>query len=173
MMQEPSPDVAPSTIQKIRSAADVQASSELDALDHSRAELKSQLQSLMERRALLRMNLDGATGAARADLEARLKVLDDRTAKIDDQLNQMDDAVNRLIARGATRGPSGFDQLIQGAFTGQPTPVTPPRFGGFHTGSDVTTLLIGQGIGFLLMGLVLWRALRRRAQSGNHSPLAG
>jgi len=164
MMQQPSPDVSPRAVQKISSASEAQANAELAALDHSRAELKSQLQSLTERRALLRMNLDGATGSTKADLEGRLRVLDDRAARIDDQLNQMDDAVNRLIARGATRDASGFDKLIQGAFSGQPTPVTPPPnwFGGFHSGSDVTTLLVGQGIGFLLMGLVLWRVLRRR-----------
>jgi hypothetical protein len=137
---------------------------ELEALDARRSELKSQLSSLTERRALLSAQMEEAQGPAQADLRARINALDQRTARIDDELNAIDDAVNAAIARGATRAPSGFDKLIQGAFT----PTTPPRpspFGrdfGRDFGGGMANVLFAQGIGFVLISLVLWRSLRRR-----------
>lgn len=146
-----------------RSRAGSPADAQLVALDARREELKSQLQSLTDRRAMLSAQMEDAQGAAQRDLQARIATLDQRTARLDNELNGVDDAINAAIAQGATR-ESGFDQLIRGAFT----QTAPRREGLFNRGSDdgITTILAGQGIGFVLLGLVLWRGLRRRVASG-------
>jgi len=178
VMQQPKiaqPAQAPQALQPEQTAppaqteATARASAQLAALEAKRSELKSQLSSLTERRVLLSVQMRDAEGDAKRELQTRIKALDDRTARIDEQLNQIDDAVSNAIEKGATRAPSGFDQIIQGAFDRPPTPR--PSFPGFpggdvFPGSDgniIASVLLAQGIGFVLLGLVLWRWLRRRA----------
>ena len=154
-------------VQAPQSREGARATSELATLEARRGELKGQLTSLTERRALLSVQARDIEGPAKRGIEDRIKALDDRTARIDDELNAIDDAVNAAIARGATPAPSFFDRVMQGTPTTPPTPPTPP--GMFHfpdrSGNAMTNLLIGQGIGFLLIAFVLWRGLLRRASA--------
>jgi hypothetical protein len=117
----------------------------------------------------MNVQLGSAEGEAKAEIRDRIKTLDARTARIDDELNAIDDAINAALARGAVRGPSGFEQLIQGM---RGTPTAPPTFQ-FQRGSNdlLVKVMIGQGIGFLLLAFLLWRGLRRRV-SGSFARLA-
>jgi hypothetical protein len=134
------------------------ASGELAALDARRDELRNQLQSLTERRALLETQSRMADGTAKQELQSRLTAIDARVARIDDELNSIDDQMDAALARGTAR-PSGMDQLIRGTLMRPPSPpfvVTRDFTKGF------IELIVGQSIGFLLIAFVLWRWLRRR-----------
>jgi hypothetical protein len=170
MMQEPTIVVpAPTrtqTIRRAQSSPDAppnRARRELDALEAQRAELKSQLQSVTERRMLLSMQMQGTEGQSRLELQNRIKALDERTGRIDTELNRVDDAISAALESGATRAPSGFDRLIGSISTTVPPPPPPPGlFGGRDTGDLLAPILAGQVVGFVLLGVVLWTALRRR-----------
>src|SRR5437667_12654230 len=86
--------------------------SQIGALDAQRAELKSQLQSLTERRMLLSMQEGQADGAAKAQIQERIKSLDARTASIDDQLNAIDDKVNAAMQRATPAFPPTPGRVI-------------------------------------------------------------
>ena len=134
---------------------------ELQALEARRSELRSQLTSLTQRRALLDAQARQVTGAARANLDARIATLDERTNRIDDELNSVDDQVNAALARGATRAPNPFDNFIQmrdrmATLPGAVPPISPRKIDMLYN------VVAMEGIGILLLGFVLWRTWRRR-----------
>lgn len=116
---------------------------------------------MTERRALLSVQMQGAEGATQRDLQARIKTLDDRTARVDDELNSIDDAVAAALASGATPPLSGFEQLIRGSGTSVP-PMPPPDVFARNFAEGMVETIVAQGIGLALLGFVLWFALRRR-----------
>ena len=144
-----------------------QAHVDLSAFEARRAELKSQLQSLTERRVLLTVQMRDAAGPARSQLEARIRALDDRTGRIDSELNAIDDQINQALAQaGGTPGTIGAIEVIPAVPTVPPFPTEGFRGFGFPgergLSDTMVQILIGQGIVFVLFSLVLWRALRRR-----------
>jgi hypothetical protein len=138
---------------------------ELRALDARRDELKEQLQSITERRALLTAQRSDADPSQARDLGELIGQLDQRTRRIDAELNGIDDQISALLARGVRR-PSGFEQLIQNMpnVPGAATPAPETRFQFFPRRDDslMMGLLIGQGITLLLLVFLLWRGLRQR-----------
>jgi hypothetical protein len=153
-----------------QTAAVARASAQLAALEGRRSELKGQLSSLTERRFQFSVQMRDAEGDAKREFQARINALDNRTARINDELNQIDDAVSAAIAGGATHPPSLFEQITQGALAPSPTP--PPRFPVADIG-NIASVLLAQGIGFVLISLVLWRWLRRRGPGSATSQDAG
>ena len=133
---------------------------ELDALDMKRSELRRQLESNTERRALLGEQLRQSQGTTvQRDVEARIKALDDRSANIDQQLNQIDDAVSAALASGITvdRSQEGVTIVRPGGQQG--ITIIPPRFG---RSSTIANVMFFEALGFVILGLILWRMLRRR-----------
>jgi len=135
---------------------------ELEALDARRSELRSQLSSLTERRALLQAQLAQADGPQKTGLRDRIAALDDRTGRIDDELNSIDDAVNAALSRGVTPAPNAFDQLLR---MRQQIATVPPAMPAMNPRKIdmLYNALFAQGIGIVLLGFVLWRTWRKRA----------
>ena len=169
-----SPDVKPTeprvVVEPARTVAQNQATRQLNTLQARRSELKSQLESLTERRVLLSVQMRDAEGQARSQLQSRIAALDERTARIDNELNAIDDQISQSIARA---GGSPADVRV---FEVPPVPAVPaipampgfpmdhfpfgPRGGG--PSDAIIPILIGQGIAFVLFSVVIWRALRKR-----------
>jgi uncharacterized coiled-coil protein SlyX len=121
-----------------------------------RTELRRQLESNTERRSLLSAQLLEARGTPmQRDLEARIQALDVRTARIDQELNQIDDAVNAALASGIT-----VDRAPRQVVTTMPP--MPPMMPGRDRKNAVASAMFFEGLGFVVLGLVLWRWLRRR-----------
>ena len=160
-MQRPQTNQTPRPTRPASPAAAQATSGELQALEARRSELRSQLTSLTQRRALLDAQARQVTGAARANLDARIATLDERTNRIDDELNSVDDQVNAALARGATRAPNPFDNFIQmrdrmATLPGAVPPISPRKIDMLYN------VVAVEGIGILLLGFVLWRTWRRR-----------
>jgi len=122
--------------------------------------LRRQLESNTERRALLGEQLRQSQGTTvQRDVEARIKALDDRSANIDQQLNQIDDAVSAALASGITvdRSQEGVTIVRPGGQQG--ITIIPPRFG---RSSTIANVMFFEALGFVILGLILWRMLRRR-----------
>jgi hypothetical protein len=131
---------------------------DVSALDIRRTELRHQLESNTERRSLLSSQLQEARGTPmQRPLEERIQALDVRTARIDQELNQIDDAVNAALASGLTveRGPRQGIQMPQ-------MPAMPGMMPGREAKDIVARAMFFEGLGFVLLGLVLWRFMRRR-----------
>src|SRR5688572_13477248 len=81
-------------------------SAELNALMYQRAELESQLRSLSESqsRLILQRTMPGADGSAgqAAQIDARIKEVTDRIARIERQKLAADDAVSQALANGVS-----------------------------------------------------------------------
>lgn len=142
---------------------------ELGALEARRGELRGQLQSITERRALLSVQRKDSDPAAARELGEMIGQLDQRTRRIDNELNAVDDQINALLARGVKRPPSGFEQLIQNmpAVPGVPgVPVQRPgarfEFGSRRDDGLQGAMLVGQGLTLLLLLFILWRGTRQR-----------
>lgn len=147
---------------RAQTIAPAQTRAELDALDMKRTELRRQLESNIERRALLGEQMRQSQGTtAQRDIEARIKALDDRSANIDQQLNQIDDVVSAALASGITvdRSREGVTIVRPGGQQG--ITILPPRFGR-DTSVSIAQVMFFEGLGFMLLGLILWRVLRRR-----------
>ena len=143
-------------------------SQELATLEMRRGELKSQLQSNTERRALLNAQMQDAEGNAKAAIARRISALDERTARIDDELTAIDDRVSALMARGVTPPPSRFDRLLEGGFS-PPAAVGPGAVGHFPNdpfdsewGVLFGGMLAMQAVTFVLLGVALWRSFKRQ-----------
>jgi hypothetical protein len=126
---------------------------QLDALVARRAELGNQLQSATERRGELASQLRQSDLTARSDLQSRLKVLDDRSARLESEILQADDAIASALARGITltKPPDPWTLLTQ--------PRRP------EVGQVVATTMFVEAVGFVLLGIVLWRYYLRRARA--------
>jgi hypothetical protein len=150
-----------------RTIAQNRATQELSTLQARRAELKSQLQSLTERRVLLSVQMRDADGQARSQLQSRIAALDERTARIDNELNTIDDQISQAIGRAA--GSPGDVRV----FEMPPIPPVPEmpgfpmdHFPGFPArggpSDAIVPILIGQAVAFVLLSVVIWRAFKRR-----------
>jgi hypothetical protein len=133
-------------------------SAELEVLMRQRGELGSQLESVTERRRELteQMQATGLTG--RGDLQARLKGMDDRAARLENQIMRADDAIADALARGVVvdRRPNAAEQLIQRAMTEAPSRNEIVR-------DSVVQALALEGVLFVLLGLAFWRFMWKPA----------
>lgn len=129
---------------------------ELDALEMKRSELRRQLESNTERRSLLAVQRREAQGtASQPEIDARIKALDARSARIDQELNAIDDAVAASLAGGIT-----VDRGRQTISIQPPPMVRMDR--GFGGRTVMGPLMAFNATGFVLLGLFLWRTMRRR-----------
>lgn len=140
---------------------------DVHALDLRRTELRHQLESNTERRALLSAQLQEARGTPmQRDLEARIQALDVRTARIDQELNQIDDAVNAALAQGIAADQAPQGRTIGQTFPQMPVmpgmPGMPPMMPGREAKNTLARAMFFEGLGFVLLGLLLWRFMRRR-----------
>jgi hypothetical protein len=157
MMQQTNTKSAVQTAQTIRPA---QTRAELDALEMKRGELRGQLASLSERRRELFPRQMLAQGTERRDLDARLQQLDARGARLEQELMQTDDAITDALARGITVDRSSD---LRRELTGQGGATTvPPRQEGRDFKRTMASVMFFEGLGFVILGLILWRMFRRR-----------
>jgi len=129
--------------------------SELQALIAQRSELRDQLQSLNQRRADLMGQSLITKGQLQADVLERLQQLDIRIAQIDRQLLQADAAISTAMGAGVMNQP---------AERPEPVVVVPPRLPR-TTDLGIERLAVFNGVGFVLLGLVMWMMLRRRGHA--------
>jgi hypothetical protein len=141
---------------------------ELQALRVRRAELREQLESVTSWRGRLvqeRLNAQAAGNPGVAgELDGRIRELGDRSKRIEQALLSTDDAIGQGIANGIA--DEGHTVVIP------PIPPIPemPGFPGavgiheppFFTGRDIAVVVLGQTLGFVLIGLFLWRVAFRR-----------
>jgi hypothetical protein len=162
----PSPDVQ--IIQHPQAPS--RESLELMALEHRREELRAQLKSVGERRALLDMQIRDAEGGARGELVARARELEGRATRIQNQLDAADDRVLGLLARGIVYPSPNVPSLLEGpGVQGVQVPGV-PGFGppdpfDSQWGELFGGMLAIQGLTFLLLGIVLWRSFRRHVST--------
>jgi len=90
-----------------------------------------------------------AQGNRRSELESRVKALDDRSARLEQELLQADDAITDALARGITLEESRRPGIT----------IVPGRG---NVGEDVATVMFVEALSFVLLGVVLFRRLRRR-----------
>lgn len=155
----------------------VAAGTDVHALQMKREELKSQLQSLTERRMLIGMQQRDARGSnAERDLDRSLKELDARTARIDAELNKVDDAITQALDRDiASQDAKPVPVPV--------VPVSPPFIAGpeapwtiqpggppFHESAVaremMQTLLVFGGLQLALLAVIAWRWLRAKPAAG-------
>lgn len=131
-----------------------QSAAELDALKEKTAELRRQLEVMTERRHELTEQLRQSDLASRPGLQSRLKVLDDRSARLETEILQAHDAISNAAARGVTStpAPDPFTLLTQAAQSRRP-----------DVGQVVATTMFVEAVGFVLLGFVLWQFYFKRA----------
>lgn len=139
-----------------------QSAAELDALKEKTGELRRQLEVVTERRGELAEQLRQADRTTQPALQSRLKALDDRSARLENEILQAHDAIASAVARGitATQAPDPWTLLTQQAAR--------PR--GQDVGQLVATTMFVEAVGFVLLGVVLWRYYLRRARAKFASP---
>ena len=145
---------------------------ELAALRHRRDELESQLQALTDRRQQLlgeRATASSFSGnqALVGELDAQIRELSARVRRVDAEKLAMDDAVSAALKQGVT------DERV-GVPPGVPAPPAMAEVMGIPSvagGFDPSTLqqryermMVLEGVGFLLLGFVLWRWGVRRGR---------
>jgi len=151
--------------------------SQLHILEMRRDELKNQLESNTERRALLQAQLNQAQGTSRAQLEQRIRQLDSRTAAIEDQLNAVDDAANKALSGGGADIAIPAMPAIPAIPAIPPIPAMPANFPGFAVGRSTSAdarlrgmmggVMAIELIGFTLLFFTMWRWLRRSRSGGS------
>jgi len=146
----------PSADVQIGTSAPARSRAELDAIDLQRTELRRQFESITERRALLEAQRhDARSPNVAQSIDARIKALDDRSAALDQQMNALDDAVSATLGSGITVGRTQIPGIT----------IVRPRE--LAAGSNaIAKVMAFQGVTFLILGMMLWRLLRRRGASG-------
>src|SRR5687768_6640998 len=120
-----------------------------------RSELAAQLEALTERREEVADQLHGAETAARPGLLARLGALDERIVKLEQEILQADDAIAAAVSAGVVAPPSPVEEFET---TEQPWDMA--------TFSDeAKTVIAGEAILFVLLGIILYQIGWRRARS--------
>lgn len=151
---------------------------ELHALRMRRAEVREQLESITSWRGRLvqeRLNAQ-ATGntAVVAELDGRIKEFGDRSKRLEQSLLSTEDAIAQGVANGVA------DEGVTVTVPTPPVPPIPEMFpgvgihepGGF-TGRDIAVVALGQTLGFVLIGLFLWRMAFRRGMRSVQSGSGG
>ena len=155
---------------------------QLAALRHRRDELDSQLRALTDRRQQLvseRASASSFSGnqALVGDLDVQIRELSARLRRLDAEKFAMDDAISAALKQGVQDQGMG---LLPPPPPGSPQPVeftTVPGFEGLDPNmirSKYERMMVLEGLGFVLLGLVLWRwgvgRGRRQAAMGQGDP---
>jgi len=128
-----------------------QTRAELDAVVLRRSELQSQLQSITHQREAIVAQMRSAPDAASArELQARLKAMDTRSARLEQEILQADDIIAEAVGRIAVTGEPRASTTVP------PPPANPP--------DQVARVMLLEGLAFVLLGVVLWRYAWRRAE---------
>lgn len=157
----------------------IESQAQLDAARATRRELNTQLEAVTERRGDLVQERHNAQATGNqtvvAEYDAQIAELGARLKRLETQKAQMDDAIMDATRRGVGQAaqetpPPGGPWAIA------PTPPTPPvpsneiftllpprDLSWFQINAE--RLLVGQGLLFVLLGVVLWRVARRGGRS--------
>ena len=133
----------------------LQTRSELDAIVRQRSELRDQLRILEERRTQLTAQRRVSEQSQRGVLDQRIQALDERIPRIEREILQAD----AVIANGVGR-LAALEPLTPIPPTENVT-VIPGGLASLELGGSLERVLLVEGIGFVLVGLVAWRSLRR------------
>ncbi len=164
--------------QSAQTAQVPKSSADLHALRMRRTELREQLESVTSWRGRLVQERHNAQATGNtvvvAELDGRIKELGERSKRIEQSLLSADDAISQAVSNGVegevatitVPGVPGIPRMpIMPDMPAFPGVVGIHEQGGF-TGRDVAVIAMGQTIGFMLIGFVLWRlAFRRGARS--------
>jgi hypothetical protein len=149
------------TTRPVNAQAGVQTLAELEALVRKRGELQDQMKALARRRDQIAEQAHAATDAgAKGELQARLKEIDQRTARIDADLLRLDDQIAEAVGRGVGASPTAIPTIAV-------PPITIPPFG--QSANDmrfVAGALAAEALAFVLLGFAFWQfgLKRMRAQ---------
>lgn len=125
---------------------------DLDALNAKRIELGNQLEGMTDRREELADQLSEAPPTARAGLEERIALLDDRSGRLEREILLLDDAIAGGLAQGLgmseTEGEAVTVHIAEGGFSGR----------------DVAVFMLGEALALVLLGMFLFRRMLRRAR---------
>jgi hypothetical protein len=131
-----------------------QGQPEFHALVGTRSELAAQLEALTERREEVADQLHGAEASARPGLLGRLAGLDERIAQVEREILQADDAIAAAAATGMViQEPP---ELME---------TQPPRWDVSTFEERAVTLMVGEALIFILLGLVLYKLGWARAKA--------
>lgn len=147
------------TVQIPRDAA------QLAALRHRRDELDSQLRGLTDRRQQLvseRASASSFSGnqALVGELDVQIREVSTRLRRLDAETFAMDDAISAALKQGIS---DQGQTLLPPPPPGAPVPTeftTIPGFDGLDANlirSKYERMMVLEGLGFVLLGLVLWR----------------
>jgi hypothetical protein len=147
-----------------------QAQARLDALGAQREELQSQQGQLLRRRNQLDEQRHISNGAARQEIEGRIREIDVRTAQIDAELLQVNARIaEQMAARTAAASAQDGPQVITIPRIDVPQISIPP-IQAFPSqrgldGEDVAAMMAGQALVLLMLGAVVWRFAMRRMRA--------
>jgi hypothetical protein len=152
---------------------------DLHALRMRRAEVREQLESITGWRGRLvqeRHNAQ-ATGnsAVVAELDGRIKELGDRSKRLEQTLLSTEDAISQAVTNGVA------DEGVTVAVPPIPPIPEMPSFPGVvgvheiggYSGRDIAVVALGQTLGFVLIGLFVWRMAFRRGVRSVQAPSGG
>jgi chaperonin cofactor prefoldin len=125
---------------------------ELEALANKRSELKHQLESVTDRREELADQLEDADPAARPGLEARIQMLDERSARLEREILQADDAIAVAVAGGVGQAP------------GEEETTEEPVSGNVVSKEVLANAMLAEALAFVLLGVFFYRWVSRRAR---------
>jgi hypothetical protein len=125
---------------------------ELDALAAKRHELENQLETMTERREDLADQLDETPPAAIAGLAERIRLLDERSARLEREILLTDDAIAAGIAKGLGIPEQDETETTEAAGENEIFSET------------AVNVMIGEALAFVLLGIFFYRWTWRRAR---------
>jgi hypothetical protein len=154
---------------------------DLHALRMRRAEVREQLESITSWRGRLVQERHNAAAtnntAVVAELDGRIKELGDRSRRLEQSLLSTEDAISQGIANGVAD---------EGGVTVTVPPIPPipempsfpgvvdvREFGGGYSGRDIAVVSLSLTLGFVLIGMFLWRTAFRRGVRSVQVPSGG
>jgi hypothetical protein len=154
----------------------IENAKQLETMRLRRDELEEQIQSLTERRGQLiqqRLNAQAAGSPEVAqEYQTRIADLGQRIARMDKEWIEAGDAITAAVSRGIGEGQSGL--LAPPTLPTPPTPpvefIGVPTDGGPLAQNDVGRLMALEALGFVILGVVLWRYARRGQRSVSTGP---
>ena len=148
--------------------AEASRANQIDVIKQERSELMSQLTSLTIRRDLISQQLRNATGQAAADLQAQLRAIDQRVKETSADMDRLDASVHRAVIAGVPDapavpsglGPSDIARVIRDAISSTTTTTSSTETRLDNLQRVVIGLGAVNGLGVMLMLVVLWRTMR-------------
>jgi len=155
---------------KVESQAVPTNRAELDALLLKRNELQNQLESLTRRRQSLATQRQRVSASSGGELDARMALIDQRSAQIEQEIFQADEAVATAMGRGIALDASARSQITSS--TSQPLTESAMRSLIRNQVSDAVmeSMLM---TGLVVFGAaVVWKGIRRLFRKKKPAPAA-